>query len=257
MARSKQEPIQTRSQRKRKKAKKRRRGGFRTFLGIVLLLVAAVLLAMDPLKNYLIQRGQTQNQIGNLTLEQVRANRNANVTYNWDDINEIDAFNVIRQNVNPDDLPTIGGIAIPSVDMNLPIYLGVSDAGMYLGAGTLFPDQEMGVSNYSLASHHSIHEELLFAPLTRVQYGDVVYLTDLEKVYVYEIDSIRTVPPTAIEVLDPTPEPILTLITCDSTLQDRIVVQGSLKQIVDISEASDDMINAFSLPRTIDDGTQS
>ncbi|MBK0348454.1 class A sortase [Aerococcaceae bacterium zg-ZJ1578] len=237
--------------RRRKQRRRRRGGGFRTALGIILIVIALGLFALDPIKNYMIQKGQTQNAIHNLTVEQVRENKKANVTYNWEDISSLSAYDVIRQNVNPDDLPTIGGIAIPAVNMNLPIYKGVSEAGMYLGAGTLYADQEMGVSNYSLASHHSIHKDLLFAPLLRVEYGNIVYLTDLEYVYVYEIDNIQTVPPTAVEVTYPTDNAILTLITCDSTLQDRIVVQASLKEKVAINKASDAMISAFKLPKTV------
>ncbi|MBF6626726.1 class A sortase [Tuanshanicoccus lijuaniae] len=237
---------------RRRKRRRRRRGGtFRTILGILLILVALGLFAMDPIKNHMIEKGQTQNAIGNLTVEKVRENKKKAVTYNWEEISTLSAYEVIRKNVNPDDLPTIGGIAIPSVNMNLPIYKGVSEAGMYLGAGTLYADQEMGESNYSLASHHSIHKDLLFAPLLRVKNGDLVYLTDLEHVYVYEIDNIRTVPPTAVEVTYPTEKAILTLITCDSALEDRVVVQASLKEKVDINKATPEMVSAFKLPKTV------
>ncbi|HFI0462771.1 TPA: class A sortase [Streptococcus suis] len=242
---------------KKKGKRKKRRFGFRTFLGILLILFALALFAMDPLKNYMIQRAQTQNAIGNLSLEQVQRNQAADVSFDWDNIRTLDAYTVISQNVNPEDLPTIGGVAIPSVNMNLPINKGTDEASMYLGAGTLFPDQEMGVSNYPIASHHSIHEDLLFAPLMKVKHGDVVYLTDLEYIYVYEIDNIQTVPATAVEVLDPTPTPILTMITCDYGLVDRVVVQASMKDKVPIAEASSEMVSAFNLPQTIDDGTNS
>lgn len=242
---------------KKKGKRKKRRFGFRTFLGILLILFALALFAMDPLKNYMIQRAQTQNAIGNLSLEQVQRNQAADVSFDWDNIRTLDAYTVISQNVNPEDLPTIGGVAIPSVNMNLPINKGTDEASMYLGAGTLFPDQEMGVSNYPIASHHSIHEDLLFAPLMKVKHGDVVYLTDLEYIYVYEIDNIQTVPATAVEVLDPTPTPILTMITCDYDLVDRVVVQASMKDKVPIAEASSEMVSAFNLPQTIDDGTNS
>lgn len=242
---------------KRSKKRKKRWFGLRTFFGVLLILFAIGLFAMDPLKNYMIQRAQTQNAIGNLSLEQVQRNREAEVSYDWDNIRTLDAYTVISQNVSPDDLPTIGGVAIPAVNMNLPINKGTDEASMYLGAGTLFPDQEMGVSNYSIASHHSIHEDLLFAPLMKVKYGDIVYLTDLEYIYVYEIDNIQTVPPTAVEVLDPTPTPILTMITCDYGLVDRVVVQASLTDKVPIDEATSEMVSAFNLPQTIDDGTNS
>lgn len=242
--------------RKRVHAKKRSFfSRFRVVLGSILLIIVVALLALDPIKNHLIQKGQTQNQIGNLTLEQVRMNRNADVTYDWGDVNAITALNVISQNTNPDELPTIGGIAIPAVNMNLPIYLGVSDEKMYLGAGTLFPDQEMGVSNYSLASHHSKHPELLFAPLLRVEVGDVVYLTDLERIYEYTVTHYEIVSRYRVDILDPTEHAQLTLVTCDSTLQDSYIVYANLSNSVTLQEATDEMLAAFNLPQTIDDGT--
>ncbi|MGX7078008.1 class A sortase [Globicatella sanguinis] len=241
----------TRREYQNQKGRKRRGGGFRTFLGVMLILFAIALLAMDPIKNYMIKRGQTQNAIGNITAEQIQKNKLADVSFDWDNIQALNAYDVILQNVNPDDLPTIGAIAIPSVKMNLPIYKGTSEAGMYLGAGTLFEDQEMGVSNYPLASHHSIHEGLLFQPLMNVEYGATVYLTDLENIYEYQIDNIQRVDPTALEVLNPTETPIITLITCDYDLVERVIVQATMVKSVPINEATDDMLAAFELDLTV------
>lgn len=240
---------QTRMSKNKKQNKKG--GKLQIYLGVFLIIIAIGLLAMDPVKNWMIERGTSQNTIGNLTREQIESNMNADVTYNWEDIQTLDAFTVISDNVNPNHLPTIGGMAIPNVELNLPIYKGVSNEGMYLGAGTLYPDQEMGVSNYPIASHHSINDELLFAPLMRVEHGDLIYLTDLESVYVYEINTITQVAPTAMEVVEPTVNPIITLITCDYSLNERVIVQGALVEQVDIDDATQDMIDAFGLPQTV------
>ena len=51
-------------------------------------------------------------------------------------------------------LPVIGGIAIPEVEINLPIFKGLDNVNLFYGAGTMKPDQRMGEGNYSLASHH-------------------------------------------------------------------------------------------------------
>lgn len=231
---------------------KRKQGGkLQIYLGVLLIIVAFGLLAMDPIKNYMIERGSTQNTVSNLTREQIESNLASDVTYDFNDIDTLNAYDVILDNVNPNDLPTIGGISIPDVGMNLPIYKGVSNEGMYLGAGTLDPDQVMGESNYPIASHHSINENLLFAPLTKVEHGDLIYLTDLDQIYVYEIDFIEEVHPTRVDLIAPTASSIITLITCDYSLDMRIVVQGSLVEQVSIDDASQEMIDAFGLPQTI------
>ena len=233
------------------KKKKKRGGAWRTILAVILLLVGIGLFAMDPIKNYLIQNAQKTNAVANLTREQIAANEKKEVTYNFSDIKPLNAVDVIKDHVNPQDLPTIGGVAIPSVKMNLPIYKGVSNEGMYLGAGTLLPDQKMGESNYPLASHHSIHKELLFAPLVNVKIGDMVYLTDLENVYKYEVTFYEQVDPSRIDLIEPTKDAIVTLITCDSSLTARVVVQGKLVDKKPIAQATQDMIKAFDMQQTV------
>ena len=236
-----------------RRPKRKRRGGFswRIFTAIILFIIAGGLLLADPLKNYMIKRGQETNVVTNITREQIQENKKREVTFNFNDVKTLNAFDVIKENVNPKDLPTIGGIAIPSVGINLPIYYGVTNEGMYLGATTLLPDQEMGKSNYPLASHHSIHPGLLFQPLQNVKKGDFVYLTDLDKVYKYEVHFIETVDPTRLDLIEPTEEAIVTLITCDSSLVYRVVVQARLVDEKPINAATGDMIEAFKLPQTV------
>lgn len=238
--------IPTRSRRHQK-----RKRSFTTYLGILLIAIALALFAVDPIKNYMIQRGTEHNQIANLTREDIKRNQEADVTYDFNDIRTLDAFTVLKDRVNPNDLPTIGGIAVPSVGINLPIYKGVSNEGMYLGAGTLFPDQQMGHSNYSLASHHSIHQDLLFAPLPKVQIGDLIYLTDLDKVYTYEITMNEVVAPTRVDLIEPTQEDIVTLITCDTGLVDRVVVQGKLIAEEPVEQAPKEALDAFNIDQTV------
>ncbi|XJS10129.1 class A sortase [Aerococcaceae bacterium WGS1372] len=245
------EPRTRREARRRKQKSRKGRGSFRTVLGVLLILVAVALLAIEPAKNFLIQRGSSQNSVSNLTREQIESNQLAEVTYNWEDINTLSAGEVLASSINPSDLPTIGGMAMPELGMNLPIYKGVSNEGMFYGAGTLYEDQEMGVSNYSLASHHSINEGLLFEPLMRAQIGQTIYLTDLENIYVYEVDYIDTVPATAVEVTYPTQEARITLITCDTGLVDRVIVQGKLVDTVSVNDASPEMLEAFEIDQTI------
>lgn len=255
MARKRKDQQQLRQQAMKRSRRAKKQSGwfgkFRLILGLLLIVAAGVLLALNPIKNQMIAEGTRANSIANITREDIVANQEVEVEYDWDVIEAIDPLNVISNGVNPSDLPTIGGIAIPEVGMNLPIYKGVSQAGMYYGAGTLYADQEMGKSNYSLASHHSIDDSLLFAPLLRVEHGQTIYLTDLDQVHAYEITNIAEVPAEAIEVTYPTETPTVTLITCDSNLVNRIIVQGELVESVPIAKASQKMIDAFDIPQTI------
>lgn len=242
----------TRSRRRQRQPKRRRGGGrFRTILGILLILVAAGLLLLKPLQDRRIQQGTQANLIGNIDRQTILANQEREASYNMADISNIDAISVLTSNVNPKDLPVIGGIAIPEVDVNLPIYKGATDENMYYGAGTLREDQEMGENNYPLSSHHSKDPNLLFAPLMRVETGDLVYITDLDKIYAYEVDDIFVVTRDRVDVIYPTDEKIITLITCTPDLIDSYIVRGSLVEEINVDQAPAEMLEAFEIPQTI------
>ena len=227
----------------------------RTFFAVVLLLVGIGLLALNPIKDYLIKSGTESNQISHFTRDDVLANMNKNVTYDFNDIKEIDAARLVQdkflKGVNPNDLPVVGGIAIPDLGINLPIHLGVSDAGMYLGAGTLRQDQKMGQGNYPLASHHGLDKDLLFAPLERAKNGQKIYLTDLDKVYEYTINYVEHVSPTSVYLINDTQDKLVTLITCDNTVGNRIAVRGQLTDEMKIENASDKILKAFNMPKSL------
>lgn len=240
----------------KKKQGKKRKGGFswRIFLAILLFLAAAVLFLLDPIKNYLVRQGQEANAVTELDRNkraEIEANEKKEVNYDFGVIKPLNPYDVIANGINAKDLPTVGGVAMPDVGMNLPIYKGVTNEGMFLGAGTLTPGQKMGESNYSIASHHSIHKGLLFEPLMHAKVGQAVYLTDLDKVYKYEVNYIDQVDPSRVDLIEPTTNPILTMITCDSTLTMRVVVQAKLVETKPIEEASKDMVNAFKAKQTV------
>lgn len=247
MSRSRKRTRASHHRRRRKK----RGFSFRTFLGVLLILVAIGLFALNPIKDMMIARGTQSNAVANLTREDILSNQQRDVTFDLNEITTIDPLTVLTDGVNPDDLPVIGGIAMPDLQMNLPIHMGTDNAGMYYGAGTISPNQQMGESNYVLASHHSKHPELLFAPLLQAEIGQDIYLTDLEYVYVYDVDNIVEVSPYAVEYMDPTDESIVTLITCSYDLVNRIIVQGSLVEQIPIDEASPEILNAFTIDQTI------
>jgi sortase A len=51
-------------------------------------------------------------------------------------------------------------------------------------------------------------------PLRKAQPGDIITLRTRERVFQYEAEWTMVVPPTASQLIQPTPEPILTLVTC-------------------------------------------
>ncbi|CAG5164535.1 sortase SrtA [Streptococcus pneumoniae] len=146
------------------------------------------------------------------------------------------------------------GIAIPELEMNLPIFKGLDNVNLFYGAGTMKREQVMGEGNYSLASHHIFGvdnaNKMLFSPLDNAKNGMKIYLTDKNKVYTYEIREVKRVTPDRVdEVDDRDGVNEITLVTCeDLAATERIIVKGDLKETKDYSQTSDEILTAFNQP---------
>lgn len=181
--------------------------------------------------------------------ETILQNELVEVDYDWSDIRQVSAENIeaALAEVNFYDLPVVGAIAIPDLDMNLPIINGVSDAGMFTGASTLSPDAKMGHGNYALASHRSRHKDVLFGALPDATEGMKVYLSDLENVYEYEIVSNEVLEPTRMDVLDHTEHPSITLITCTLDSQRRFIIKANLTEVHTLEDAPQEALDMLSV----------
>jgi len=105
----------------------------------------------------------------------------------------------------------LGRLEAPSVNMTAPVLEGSDDATLSRGAGhiedTPFPGQP---GNIGIAGHR----DTIFRPLRRIKVGDPLVLTAGERTYRYRISKTLIVGPDDVYVLDPTPNPTLTLVTC-------------------------------------------
>ncbi|OGX79231.1 class A sortase [Exiguobacterium sp. SH31] len=128
------------------------------------------------------------------------------------------------------DLPTIGMIMIPDIDLELPILYGLDNENLAVGAGTMRASQQMGRGNYALAGHYTQSPTALFGPLHTIKTGTMIYVTDLTNTYQYRTEALETVPPTRIDVLDETTDATITLITCTFDATERLIVKGELVQ---------------------------
>jgi len=81
-----------------------------------------------------------------------------------------------------------------------------------------------------LSAHNDIFGEI-FRDLDKLRPGDLVIVHTNQRAYTYIVVDSKVVQPTAVEVLDPTPQPSVTLISCYPYLVDnmRIVVIARLQ----------------------------
>lgn len=243
------------SKQEKKKQKKGLRYWLLTSLSIILAVVGIVLLAMPLYTDYLLsQQIQAQEKrIAETTIEEFEENQQAEASFDFNDVQVLSLETILQASQNSAKVQSIGEIAVPSVGINLTIAKGVSDLNMSVGAGTLRPDQTMGLGNYPLASHYSSYGggKLLFTPLLKMQHGDKVYLTDLKNVYVYETYWMDVVTPDRVDLVDNTPgDNIVTLITCsDGSAEYRLIVRARLTNIYTVADAPSEAIEAFKLTK--------
>jgi len=122
-------------------------------------------------------------------------------------------------------------IAIPKLEIDAPVIAGTDwealkrGAGHYLGSA--FPGER---GNMVITAHNDIFGEL-FRYLELLEPGDEFTVYDaLERKYEYVVRTKRIVQPNEVSVLNSSPEPLATLITCYPYLIDsqRLVVQAEL-----------------------------
>ena len=89
---------------------------------------------------------------------------------------------------------------------------------------------------------------LLFSDIARMSKGDLIYVTDLTHVYIYQTLSVEMVAPTRVDVIDEVPgKQRVTLVTCSDDIQNIWIVTGELVDKVAINEATTDILEALEL----------
>ncbi|MEQ9810798.1 class A sortase [Streptococcus jiangjianxini] len=233
--------------------KKNKLGGFLRNLIIVLLVVVGVALIFNKsIRNTVIAWNTNKYQVEHVSRKTIKKNQKAETSYDFDGVDSISTESVLSAQMNAQQLPVIGGIAIPEVGINLPIFKGLGNTELTYGAGTMKENQVMGgKNNYALASHHVFgmtgSSNMLFSPLDRAKNGMKIYLTDKEKVYTYKITNVHVVAPTEVAVIDDhAGQSELTLVTCtDAEATERTIVNAVLEGETSYGNASDDIHKAF------------
>jgi sortase A len=122
----------------------------------------------------------------------------------------------------------VGRIEIPRLKVNAVVKEGVDNKTLSRAVGhvpyTPLPGQP---GNVGVAAHRDTH----FRGLRNVRKGDVIRLETLDGTYIYEVDQLKIVWPKNVEVLDPTPDNRITLVTCYpfnfvGSAPKRFIVQG-------------------------------
>lgn len=242
------------SHKKTKSKKNKRKNLLINIVAGFLILLSLALIFNSQIRNFFMIWNTNKYQVGKVSKETLDKNASADGNFDFDSVKAVSSEAVLSAQWDAQKLPVIGGIAVPEVEINLPIFKGLDNVNLFYGAGTMKPNQKMGEGNYALASHHIFTAEnasqMLFSPLTNAKAGMKIYLTDKDKVYTYEIREVKHVTPDRVdEIEDREGINEITLVTCvDYNATERIIVKGDLKDIKPYSETSSDVLDAFNKP---------
>jgi len=129
----------------------------------------------------------------------------------------------------------VGRIEIPRLKLSAVIFEGTDDPTLTRGVGHLSGSAVPGkIGNLVLAAHR----DTFFSPLKNIREGDEIDVTGPQGAFRYVVDSTEVVTPDATEVLRPTPNATLTLITCFpfryiGNAPDRFIVRGRKVGVLD------------------------
>ena len=236
------------------KKKNKRKNLLINILAGFLILLSIALIFNAKIRDIFMVWNTNKYQVSQVSKEKLEENQDTEGNFDFDSVKAISSEAVLSSQWDAQQLPVIGGIAIPEVEINLPIFKGLDNVNLFYGAGTMKPNQKMGEGNYSLASHHIFTAEnasqMLFSPLVNAKEGMKIYLTDKEKVYTYVIREVKHVTPDRVdEIEDREGINEITLVTCvDYNATERIIVKGDFKEMKSYAETPSDVLEAFNKP---------
>jgi sortase A len=122
-------------------------------------------------------------------------------------------------------------VQIPAIGVNAPVVLGDGWEQLKKGVGQHIGSANPGEQgNLVLSAHNDIFGEI-FRDLDKLKEGDQVTIVTQDRTFTYQVTSSQVVEPTRVDLMAPTSEGKITLISCYPYLVDnmRIVVQGILQ----------------------------
>lgn len=125
----------------------------------------------------------------------------------WSD-QRIRAFEKLKAAFSPEIVATL---EFPAQESLIPVFTGENEINMTLGAAHLQDSAPLGSDgNIALTAHR----DGTFRVLKDVTIGELIVLSAKGQDRIYKVRRSAVVSPDDIKVLDPTPVPTLTLITC-------------------------------------------
>ncbi|MBK1812429.1 class D sortase [Clostridium sp. YIM B02505] len=131
-----------------------------------------------------------------------------------------------QSNVKP-----IALLIIPKIDINVVVGEGTDDDLLRYAVGhfknTALPGEK---GNLCLAGHRNFTYAEYFKDLNKLEKNDEIIVKTKDKEFTYLVTTSFIVNPDEVDVLSPTKDETITLVTCTIGAKQRLIVKGSLKK---------------------------
>ena len=125
---------------------------------------------------------------------------------------------------------------IPAIGVDVPVSLVTSDDVPHIPvAGWLFHTAFPATAGNTVFAGHLDGPGAIFGHLAQVKQGDEIRIWTGAAIVTYRVDTLEIVPETAVDVIAPTPDAVVTVITCagdwdysSKRYHQRLVVRGHL-----------------------------
>ena len=217
--------------------------GLRIF-SYLLIIIGIVLLLLPRINHWMIgNRAEKNVEVAiEMPANTLQNNLQSDTSFDFGAVEEISATGTLLSPEYIDPSLIIGRLYVPSIDINVTVFNGVTNDILHAGVGTMRPNLTMGEGNFPIAGHYAHDPSLLFGNLTAIELGDKIFLTDNEKVYEYIVYDTKVVKPSEVEwisedVATKHGKPIVSLMNCyyvdGVRTNDRFFVFGELAEVHD------------------------
>lgn len=160
--------------------------------------------------------------------------------YNAEDIEEVTLSNFLEHKNEFKNAKAKASIKMPSINLELPIFAGLNQTHLLMGAGEQLENMNPGdVGNYILASHRmKTSSKLGFHKIDKLKKGDEIYIKKDDKTFIYKVYLVKYITNSETKYLeDIKDKAILTLYTCQHFSRhgenpNKIVVQAELEKTI-------------------------
>lgn len=189
------------------------------YLGIILIIVGITVLCVIGYRKYTTYEGQQQLKE---KFQQILKEKEPIKSSNESEKEKTDSVNGI--------IP-IALVKIPKIDVEVAVGEGTGEDVLKYALGhfkdTAMPGEK---GNFAVAGHRNFTYAEYFKDLDKLTKGDEIIVKTKSGEYTYLVDSSFIVNPDKVEILEPTKEKTITLVTCTFGAKQRLIIKGILKK---------------------------